>query len=494
MKPAARSVGWGMLGHLAVPASTAVLVLGLPFVLDPQTYGYWQLYLFYALWLGYLTFGVSDGHHLRYAGKDLGAVHPGRFAGTFGLLLLGVAAAAVALALAGAAVIQDGTQQRMWVLACASTVLFVPRTLLTAALQSASRFGPFAAVALSERGLVVGLTLGAVAVLGADPGALAAADVLAKGAGLVVGVVVVRRLLTAAHSNRILADTEPTPHPSPELTPHPGTEPTPHPGSAWAETRADIGIGTFLVLANLAAVAVHGVLRLAVERRWGIIEFGQVSLAFSAALLVTTAAHAMGWLSLPRLARTPPERFGRLHRLVRDGTRGPLAAMVLLFLPAGALLTQWLPDYEAALVYVGLLLPLVVVETRWRVVTAGLLKVMRRQRVLLALNLLALGTAVLLALWFTLVTPSPLGVVLSLLWVMVLRSAVADAWLGRQFRQSWVGGLALDLVVVGALVAAMVIGGWAGAGLGIAVVAVTTWWHRGATREILGRMREEVAR
>src|SRR5690606_18999406 len=142
-----------------VLVSTGVLVLGLPFLLDPEAYGYWQLYLFYALWLGYLTFGIPDGHHLRHAGQPLEALHPGRFAGTTAHLLVVVAVTAGTLAIVGVVVLDDPTRELMWVLACASTVAFVPRTLLTAALQSASRFGPFAAVVLSERGLVVGLTL-----------------------------------------------------------------------------------------------------------------------------------------------------------------------------------------------------------------------------------------------------------------------------------------------------------------------------------------------
>lgn len=478
MNGAARSVGWGMLGHLAVPASTAVLVLGLPFVLDPRTYGYWQLYLFYALWLGYVTYGVPDGHHLRHAGTDLGALHPGRFAGKVGHLVAGVGAAMLVLAVVGWWLAEDRAHALMWVMACASTVLFVPRTLLTAALQAASRFRPFAAVVLSERGLAVVLTVAAFGALGADPVALAGADLLAKAVGLALGLAVTWQLLAAARAAR------PERHPIPVL----------EVGSAWEETRADAAAGALIVLANLAAVGAHGVLRLAVERRWGVVEFGQVSLAFSAALLLTTAAHAMGWLSLPRLARTPRERWPAVHRLVRDGTRGPLAALVLLYLPVELLLARWLPDYRTALVYVGLLLPLVVVETRWRVVTTGLLKVMRRQRVLLALNLLALGAAVLLALWFTLVTPSTVAVVLSLLGVMVLRSAVAEAWLGREHGQPWAAGLVLDLVVVAGLLAAMAVGGWAGAGLGVVVVAVATWWHRGATREMLVRVRQEVSR
>ena len=251
--------------------------------------------------------------------------------------------------------------------------------------------------------------------------------------------------------------------------------------------------GSLIVVANLAAVAVHGVLRLAVERRWGVVEFGQVSLAFSVALLLTTAAHATGWIALPRLARTPPERWAEVHRLARDGTRGPLAAVVLLYLPLEVAMARWLPDYRPALLFLGLLLPLVVVESRWRIASTGMMKVMGRLRTLLTLNLLALGAAVLLALVFTLLLPSLTGIVLSLLGVTVLRSAVADVWLARRLGTAWGEGLALDLVVVAGLLVALWLGGLPGAALGVVVVGAVSWWHRDATAEVLTRLRRELA-
>lgn len=251
--------------------------------------------------------------------------------------------------------------------------------------------------------------------------------------------------------------------------------------------------GSLLVVANLAAVAVHGVLRLAVERRWGVVEFGQVSLAFSVALLLTTAAHATGWVALPRLARTPPERRADVHRLARDGARGPLAAVVLLYLPLETVMGRWLPDYGSALLFLGLLLPLVVVESRWRVASTGMIKVMGHLRTLLMLNLLALAAAGVLALVLTLVVPSLTGIVLSLLAVTVLRSAVADVWLARRLGSTWGEGLALDLLVVAGLLVALWLGGLLGAVVGLVVVGAVTWWHRGATAELVTRTRAELA-
>ena len=42
----------------------------LPLFLSVEGYGYWQLYVLYAGYVGILAFGFNDGIHLNYAGRD----------------------------------------------------------------------------------------------------------------------------------------------------------------------------------------------------------------------------------------------------------------------------------------------------------------------------------------------------------------------------------------------------------------------------------------
>jgi hypothetical protein len=50
--------------------STALVILIVPKLIGIQEYGYWQLYLFYSFYVGFLHFGWNDGIYLRYGGKE----------------------------------------------------------------------------------------------------------------------------------------------------------------------------------------------------------------------------------------------------------------------------------------------------------------------------------------------------------------------------------------------------------------------------------------
>ncbi|MEH7250466.1 hypothetical protein V7114_27310, partial [Neobacillus niacini] len=44
---------------------STIVILIVPKVLGVEDYGYWQLYLFYASFVGFLHFGWNDGIYLR---------------------------------------------------------------------------------------------------------------------------------------------------------------------------------------------------------------------------------------------------------------------------------------------------------------------------------------------------------------------------------------------------------------------------------------------
>lgn len=49
---------------------SALVILIVPKLIGVQEYGYWQLYMFYSFYVGFLHFGWNDGIYLRYGGQD----------------------------------------------------------------------------------------------------------------------------------------------------------------------------------------------------------------------------------------------------------------------------------------------------------------------------------------------------------------------------------------------------------------------------------------
>ena len=54
--------------QLVVLASGLIKALVVPVVLGVSDYGYWQIYVFYAVYVGVFTLGHNDGIYLKYGG------------------------------------------------------------------------------------------------------------------------------------------------------------------------------------------------------------------------------------------------------------------------------------------------------------------------------------------------------------------------------------------------------------------------------------------
>ncbi len=66
---------------------SALVTLVVPKLIGIEEYGYWQLYLFYSSYIGFLHFGWNDGIYLKYGGKEYNDLDKGYF---FPILYVGI--------------------------------------------------------------------------------------------------------------------------------------------------------------------------------------------------------------------------------------------------------------------------------------------------------------------------------------------------------------------------------------------------------------------
>ena len=65
-----------------------VLTLVVPKILGVEDYSYWQLFIFYSIYVGFFHFGLNDGIYLKYGGKDYDEVNHRLIGGQFGILII----------------------------------------------------------------------------------------------------------------------------------------------------------------------------------------------------------------------------------------------------------------------------------------------------------------------------------------------------------------------------------------------------------------------
>lgn len=413
---------WVVLANLTITATAGLLVLLLPFVLSPEEYGAWQLYLTLALWLSYATFGLPEGAFVRLAGRDV-RDWPVAALGTqvvlLGAVFLVVLAVAAVPALLGRAGGGDDVLYRMLLAALVSALVFVPRTMVVTLLQAQRRFAAFAATVFVERIGLVLLTGLALAIGWTSPVLLAGLDVVAKVAGLVLAVVLARSLLRGI--------------PAPA-------------GEVRADVRASASIGLPLVLVNLAGIALHTVPRLAVERGWGVGTFGHVALAFSASMTMLVLFNALSLASYPDLATAPDDTVRARYLATRRRLAPYLGLSLLTAFPLMILVERLLPEYADAALYLGWLYPALLFEAKARTMTTNYAKRIGAQRALLAATLVALAVG---AVWVLvgLLRHDLLVVMLALVGGVAVRGVLADAVLARRLQVPWLGWAAYELAL-----------------------------------------------
>lgn len=65
-----KDFSYALLSNLVSLIVSVLMILVIPKLIGVREYGYWQLYLFYSSYVGFLHFGWIDGIYLRFGGKE----------------------------------------------------------------------------------------------------------------------------------------------------------------------------------------------------------------------------------------------------------------------------------------------------------------------------------------------------------------------------------------------------------------------------------------
>lgn len=453
-----RGVASVLTGNLAVLAFNAALIFGLPLFLSPTEYGYWQLFQLYILVLGYVTFGVTDGVQLRYAGGQYRDLDHPLFRTKFWLYLglvfvsnLGIAAVLVALA-------PDRVRAQIMIYACLGAVLFIPRTLLTMILQVTFRTTAYATITAVERLVVVVLTFALVFGGVRDIVPLLQADIAGKAITLVLAVIVARssvwgRLASARRG--------------------------------WVELVRNGRAGTSLLIANLSAMLVPSIARWMIEAEWSVAVFGSVSLAFNTANIVLVAVTSVAVVIFPWLRLLDVSRLREAYVAARAIIMPVMVSMLLVCVPLMALASSLLPDYREGLRFLALMFPVFVYEAQLRLIGTNYLKAMRHEKALMAHNLIAVATILVLASTAAFVMHSLELVVISVFVVTLLRAALVESKVRRIFGLGW---SALSLAELSVVAVFMASAWWFNPlpALGCVALALCGYWIFAARPFIIG--------
>lgn len=459
-----KNISYSFVANLISLLVSVCMVMFVPKFLSVEDYGLWQLFLFYFSYLGFLHFGWEDGIYLRYAGKSFSELSPKVFAGQFyGVILLQVTLAVVA-ALGGWFGVEDPARKTAFICAVALAPLVNFNNLCNFVMQITNRIKDYARLILTER---LALLLLVMALLAAGMGTFDyffAAKVCSLVAVAGCGVWLCRSLLCFSF---------------------------PHMGEVLAEAAENIRVGIKLMFANIASMLLVGIVRYGISLGWDVATFGRVSLTLGISNFLMVFISSVSVVFFPIVKRLGYERRVEIYSEIRMALSAILLGLLLAYYPLKCLLSWWLPQYADSLVYMCVLFPVCLFESKVDLLTNTYLKSLRQEALMLKLNVISVIISALVTFFAVEVLHSLEAAVLSIPLLYAIRCTLAEMAVGRLLELRLHRDILEDILMASAFVfTGWYFDSWLSVVLYGGVYIIYMMLHRKAVMRCVRRLRE----
>ncbi|MBY0757838.1 MULTISPECIES: lipopolysaccharide biosynthesis protein [Sellimonas] len=461
-----KNLSYSVLANGTNTLVSMILVLFVPKILGVKEYSYWQLYLFYASYVGFFHFGWADGVYLKFGGKKYSELDKGYFHSQFWLLTIFEIILALIFGAATYLFCDDANKEAVLLAVAFCCVLQIPRTFLQYLLQTTNRIVDYARNYLLEKIVYAVLVIGFLAAGIRNFQILIGADLFARGLTLVLlsrecKDIVKGKVIDWKNGIR----------------------------EAWD----NVSIGIKLMIANIAGQLLVGIVRFAIENHWSVEVFGKVSLTITASNLLLAFISAVSIVIYPMLKNMDEEHYVQIYTKMRNILMIFVLGLLIVYYPAKVILSWWLPKYAESLQYMALLFPMCVFESKLTLLISTYLKALRREKQFMIINWISVGIT-LIGTGITVYLLDNLTFAIAMLPVLMgIRCCIGEALLSRALHFSLWKDMAAECVLAGGFILiSWNIQSWLSTGLYLCMYLIYLVWKREFLKETVHEVKKRI--
>jgi O-antigen/teichoic acid export membrane protein len=384
---------------------STLVVLIIPKLIGIEEYGYWQLYIFYSSYVGFLHFGWNDGIYLRFGGEEYKNLDKRLFYSQFIELLASQIFIGVLLWVVSIILVGDMNRGFILQMVAIAMILVNTRLMFFYILQATNRIKEFARLTILDR-LVYILLIIIFLLLGIrDFKLMIIADLIGKAISFIFAIFACKDLVFNKMNTFYLT---------------------------ISEAIVNISVGIKLMFANIASMLIIGIVRFGIERAWDVSTFGKVSLTLSISKMVMIFINAVGIIMFPILRRTSKEKIAGIYSTLRDFLMVLLLAVLILYYPLKTVMAVWLPQYAESLLYMSLVFPMFIYEGKMALLINTYLKTLRREKVMLRINIISMFLSLVMTYVTTKIFVSLDVAILNIIVLLAIRSALAESYVAKE--------------------------------------------------------------
>lgn len=413
---------------LSLVISTVVTLI-IPKLIGVESYGYWQLFVFYSSYVGFLHFGWNDGIYLRYGGEEYQKLDKKLFFSQFVQLLTVQVVIGGSIMLFSSLFIADAERQFILRMVAFVTVIMNTRFMLFFILQATNRIKEYARLTILDRVVYIVLILLFLAVGIRDYKLMIFADLIGKLSSLVFAMLLCKDIVFNKISSFYLT---------------------------LGETVTNIKVGMSLMFANIASSLIIGTVKFGIERNWDVTTFGKVSLTLSISNLMMIFINAVGVIIFPVLRRTKKEKLATIYLTMRDLLMALLLGVLVFYYPLKTIMSAWLPQYADSLIYMALAFPMFTYEGKMALLINTYLKTLRKEKLILRVNIASMLLSFLLTFISTKLFDNLELAVLTIVILLAFRSALAEYFVARELKIE----VKKDIILESMMTLTFILSGW----------------------------------
>ncbi|MDB6353568.1 hypothetical protein PH235_08350 [Trichococcus sp. K1Tr] len=413
---------------------STVLILIVPKLIGIEEYGYWQLYMFYASYMGFFHFGWNDGIYLRYGGEKYDQLDKNIFFSQFWMLSIFQLLLAIIIISVSIFMDTDIDKRFIFISVAFCMVLANMRAMPLFIFQATSRIKEYSNITMLDR-ILYGSFIVSLLLLGfREYELMIVADLIAKFISLLYSLYyckdIIFRKISVFRIN-------------------------------FTEAKENINVGIKLMFSNIASMLIIGIVRFGIERNWNVATFGKVSLTLSISNFIMIFINAIGIIIFPVLRRVDERKLSKIYTILREILVLILLGTLILYFPIKMILSIWLPQYIDSLKYMALVFPMCVYEGKMALLVNTYLKTLREEKLMLKINLYSLALSVVLTFIAVRVFNNLNFAILCIVVLLAFRCAIAEAFLSKILKISIGKALLMESII--SLIFIMI--GWYGSSL-----------------------------
>lgn len=394
-----KNLSMAFIANLVSLIASTMITIILPKFIGVTQYAYYQLYIFYASYIGFLGLGWLDGIYLRYGGKYYDKIDKRLFSSQFKAfsifeLILSIIIFAITLLN-----FSEYENAFVYTCCCLCIIIYMPRAILHQLLQSTGRIKEYTKSLIIEKIIHIIITFTGI--------------ILGKGnVEWFIISELLGRLAATFYIFYICKDIIHTvPYPIKKVIP---------------EIKTNIICGFTLMISNIAAMLIIGVIRQAIIMKWDIETFGKISLTLAISNLLLVFINSVALVLFPLLKRVDKDELIKIYTNIRSLLMVIVFSILLFYLPIKKIFSFWLPAYADMFKYMAILFPIIVFESKMSLLINTYMKALRLEKNLLFINLFSVSLSIIMAFLFCVKLHSLDYTLLSIIVVLMVRCNIAE--------------------------------------------------------------------